>query len=361
MARDIRSWYRNAKPRNQWTSAARSARRSTSSTRAGSSQVVSPSSAPTAGTCSRSASARTRTSVSRDAARRRPVAAPPPSPRRRVEAEAADAAATMSAARAEATRRSASRLAVGTDRRQWLVRLENGETKTCRELATLQQWIVAGVVARESLISRSGKTWKRLGDIAELGQYFVDCRRGEGAARGQADRAGEGVPARRRCSAWAEPPADGTRTIESRTTGNFRARARRRRRRRAKPNPIAQTELAPSGPVADDARRRRSRPPPPAVNRSPRPPGRGRHTAAWANNEVKASESMAAMPQGPRGGKLPQVPRRAGVRRQDSRDARRAMLVVRRPQSRRSTTTTMSDQRRAARAPACGSRSSRCS
>src|SRR5574338_1143122 len=27
--------------------------------------------------------------------------------------------------------------------RQWLVRLENGDTKTCRELATLQQWIVA--------------------------------------------------------------------------------------------------------------------------------------------------------------------------------------------------------------------------
>src|SRR5688500_84866 len=57
--------------------------------------------------------------------------------------------------------------------RQWLVRLENGETKTCRELATLQQWIVAGVVSRESLISRTGKTWKRLGDVTELGQYFV--------------------------------------------------------------------------------------------------------------------------------------------------------------------------------------------
>ena len=26
---------------------------------------------------------------------------------------------------------------------------------------------------RESLISRSGKTWKRLGDIAELAQYFL--------------------------------------------------------------------------------------------------------------------------------------------------------------------------------------------
>ncbi|HZJ63865.1 MAG TPA: zinc-ribbon domain-containing protein, partial [Kofleriaceae bacterium] len=57
--------------------------------------------------------------------------------------------------------------------RQWLLRLENGEQKSCRELATLQQWIIAGVITRESLISRTGKTWKRLGDIAELGQYFV--------------------------------------------------------------------------------------------------------------------------------------------------------------------------------------------
>src|SRR5262249_18215694 len=57
--------------------------------------------------------------------------------------------------------------------RQWQVRLENGETKTCRELVALQQWIVAGVATRESLISRTGKTWKRLGDIDELAQYFV--------------------------------------------------------------------------------------------------------------------------------------------------------------------------------------------
>jgi predicted Zn finger-like uncharacterized protein len=57
--------------------------------------------------------------------------------------------------------------------RQWLIRLENGEQKSCRELATLQQWIIAGVVTRESLISRTGKTWKRLGDIADLGQYFT--------------------------------------------------------------------------------------------------------------------------------------------------------------------------------------------
>ena len=57
--------------------------------------------------------------------------------------------------------------------RQWLIRLDNGEQKSCRELATLQQWIIAGVVTRESLISRTGKTWKRIGDIADLDQYFT--------------------------------------------------------------------------------------------------------------------------------------------------------------------------------------------
>src|SRR5687767_7231921 len=59
-----------------------------------------------------------------------------------------------------------------TVERQWLIRLESGDQKSCRELATLQQWIIAGVVTRESLISRTGKTWKRLGDITELAQYF---------------------------------------------------------------------------------------------------------------------------------------------------------------------------------------------
>jgi predicted Zn finger-like uncharacterized protein len=56
--------------------------------------------------------------------------------------------------------------------RNWIVRLHNGEQRTCRELATLQQWIIAGDVTRDSMISRSGKTWKQLGDIPELAQFF---------------------------------------------------------------------------------------------------------------------------------------------------------------------------------------------
>jgi predicted Zn finger-like uncharacterized protein len=88
--------------------------------------------------------------------------------------------------------------------RVWMIRLETGETKTCRELATLQQWIVAGVVTRESLISRTGKTWKRLGDITELGSYFsvADEARGQRQQRAS-DRQGAGQKI-------STPPGPGT-------------------------------------------------------------------------------------------------------------------------------------------------------
>jgi predicted Zn finger-like uncharacterized protein len=188
--------------------------------------------------------------------------------------------------------------------RQWLVRLENGETKTCRELATLQQWIVAGVVTRESLISRSGKTWKRLGDIAELGQYFViaDEARAQRAGRptnpkpNAATMLGHAAPAA--AAGGSVAPDD---DLEGRSTGNYRARPRTTPPPPppAQPknvNPLAQTEISAQIPVP----RRPPTQPPPAV---PKPPD-GRQTAAWASSEVKQSESMAAMPQGPRGGKL---------------------------------------------------------
>ncbi|MCL4226019.1 MAG: zinc-ribbon domain-containing protein, partial [Myxococcales bacterium] len=61
----------------------------------------------------------------------------------------------------------------GEGERNWILRLDNGETRQCRELGILQQWIITGLVSRESMISRSGKTWKRLGDIAELSSFFV--------------------------------------------------------------------------------------------------------------------------------------------------------------------------------------------
>src|SRR6185312_1299400 len=108
-----------------------------------------------------------------------------------------------------------------TSERQWMVRLENGENKTCRELATLQQWIVAGIVTRESLISRSGKTWKRLGDIAELGQYFAIADE----ARAQRSQKPTG-PKPQAPTMLGVGPVTAEEDLDGRTTGNFTARGR---------------------------------------------------------------------------------------------------------------------------------------
>jgi predicted Zn finger-like uncharacterized protein len=193
--------------------------------------------------------------------------------------------------------------------RQWLVRLENGDTKTCRELATLQQWIVAGVVSRESLISRSGKTWKRLGDVTELSQYFVIAD--EARAQRSAKPTNQGALGATMLGVGK--PGGVEDEDERRSTGSYRARPPTpppqpqhlgTAASSSKANPMAQTELAPSmsmprSPSVDEAPTTRRPPtPPPAQAKG------GRQTAAWASNEVKASDSMAAMPQGPRGGKL---------------------------------------------------------
>lgn len=101
--------------------------------------------------------------------------------------------------------------ASGSADRQWLIRLENGETRSCRELATLQEWIVAGEVTRDALISRSGKTWKLLGDIVELGMYFTiaDEAKQHRARRESARTSGlSGAPANKKAqgSAVEEAP-----------------------------------------------------------------------------------------------------------------------------------------------------------
>ena len=66
--------------------------------------------------------------------------------------------------------------------RNWLIRLPSGQIETCRELATLQQWIVAGKVTRHSGISRTGKTWKRLGELRDLASFFQIADEARGAA-----------------------------------------------------------------------------------------------------------------------------------------------------------------------------------
>ncbi|HET6612352.1 MAG TPA: zinc-ribbon domain-containing protein, partial [Kofleriaceae bacterium] len=67
--------------------------------------------------------------------------------------------------------------------RTWLVRVEDGEIMTCRELATLQEWIAAGAVTRAAEISRTGKKWKKLGDIPELASFFQVADEAGAAAR----------------------------------------------------------------------------------------------------------------------------------------------------------------------------------
>ena len=54
----------------------------------------------------------------------------------------------------------------------WTVRAADGNTYRFKELTTLQKWIVEQKVSRDDTISKTGKTWKRLGDIAELASFF---------------------------------------------------------------------------------------------------------------------------------------------------------------------------------------------
>jgi predicted Zn finger-like uncharacterized protein len=196
--------------------------------------------------------------------------------------------------------------------KQWLIRLENGEQKSCRELATLQQWIVAGIVGRESLISRTGKTWKRLGDISELGQYFVIAE--EARAHRSVKPTGKPLAQGTQLGVGRAAPGDDD---ENRSTGSFRARqptpppppvVRAKQPTPAKPLAMAQTELQPqppsySAPMA--SKRPPTQPPPPPRAKAP---SADRNTAAWAATDIKASDSMAGMPQGPSGGKLAAIP-----------------------------------------------------
>lgn len=56
--------------------------------------------------------------------------------------------------------------------REWKIRQPGGNVFTCRELTTLQKWIIEGKVGRDDEISLSGDTWKRLGNIPELASFF---------------------------------------------------------------------------------------------------------------------------------------------------------------------------------------------
>jgi predicted Zn finger-like uncharacterized protein len=57
--------------------------------------------------------------------------------------------------------------------KKWLIRKASGEIFQFRELTTLQQWIVEEKVERADEISRTGRTWEKLGAIEELESFFM--------------------------------------------------------------------------------------------------------------------------------------------------------------------------------------------
>src|SRR5215470_616625 len=65
----------------------------------------------------------------------------------------------------------------------WLIRSPGGENRRFRELTTLQQWIVERKVTREAEISRTGESWKKLGEITELASFFAIVDQAQAAAR----------------------------------------------------------------------------------------------------------------------------------------------------------------------------------
>ena len=221
-----------------------------------------------------------------------------------------------------------------TVERQWVIRLENGEQKSCRELATLQQWIVGNVVTRESLISRTGKTWKRLGDITELAQYFDiadEARTGrteKSTTQVKKPTAGTmlGMGGGATAAGGTILPDDD----EGRSTGSYRSTGRPI----TQPPPVpGSVKTPPMGsnvttPPATGTRRPLTQPPgpPPPGKRTPTgpvplasaptqlaPPSKlqipdGRSTAMWANDTIKATDASPSGPSGPYVGKLAAIP-----------------------------------------------------
>ena len=90
--------------------------------------------------------------------------------------------------------------------REWKIRQSTGNIYTCRELTTLQKWIVERKVSREDEISLTGETWKRLGNIPELAGFFIVVEQAAKAAvYEQQIQAGAYVPSSP--SLPAAPPA----------------------------------------------------------------------------------------------------------------------------------------------------------
>jgi predicted Zn finger-like uncharacterized protein len=102
----------------------------------------------------------------------------------------------------------------------WMIRTVTGQVFTFKELTTLQQWIVERKVNRDDHISKSGETWKRLGDIAELGSFFqvVDAAMAAESLGAAAARQAQPPPERPRGRPASQPASAGWATSQLATT-----------------------------------------------------------------------------------------------------------------------------------------------
>ena len=54
----------------------------------------------------------------------------------------------------------------------WMLRQPDGSVYTFERMTTLQRWIAEGKASRWDMISRTGDSWKALGEVAELAPFF---------------------------------------------------------------------------------------------------------------------------------------------------------------------------------------------
>ena len=75
----------------------------------------------------------------------------------------------------------------------WLLKKSDGSVVHFKELTTLQKWIVERKATRVDEISKTGRSWKQLGGIAELASFFQVVDAADAALR-QSTPAGPGQP-----------------------------------------------------------------------------------------------------------------------------------------------------------------------
>lgn len=68
----------------------------------------------------------------------------------------------------------------------WLMETTDGRLHRFRNLTSLQKWIIERKVTREDKISRTGQSWRRLGEIVELAPFFDVVDEADRARAGQA-------------------------------------------------------------------------------------------------------------------------------------------------------------------------------